>query len=909
MTRCATAAALLAAGVAGAQPAGDPTPGTLAPLVVIVNPMDGATVGELIRVQARVHHPLGADTISAVTLAVSGAGGSTLTLARNGRYDLGAEQAIFEGRATLEPGSHALVATAIDGAGRSTSSVAVTVTSHLERGDGNLLLTDDSSQLCTACHSATVHGSEKLGRRYGAWTTTCRDCHTPHDTVNASLIRESIRPPWYAGEQQPGAHTIRFSTRTGYSNLGGVVNPFAATFANADATGPCQVCHTRTARWRADGEPDEIHRGNCTFCHRHGAGLKATCDECHGIPPATGAHAAHVGPSAPQPPFPIDPRPLGCGNCHPADQRKHGDGKDEVELNPSVVLPGGTLTVGSRATGSGTGTTCLTACHFPLGAPTPASQVAWSSTGPLPCNSCHTRIAPGGLTPTPRAGPSLHDPVFPEARPASGEPTSCYSCHDAGAHDASHLTGAPGLRPSANVNATCVACHTPPSGPASGAPGQVLHTGGDAATARTPPLLPGWTEATIDAASGDFHGGRRGTCYDATRGPVPCAPAATPTGYGGTLKAPFYRGYPAMPCATCHAGHASGNAFLLASVVNGVAIAPGTIDRTGAGAERLCEACHAGGRHERCVGCHTNAYTCDENAQCWMDGGATHVDPAPAGSACFYCHGHEGILHWTQPGPDMRFPWDSTCDHCHSGWAPSDNPPTIVPPDFTPPTFANAPVVSGITSTGATITWRTNENASTWVEYGVGMPGYATGSAAGAYDHAVTLAGLAPGTTYVWRVRSGDAYRNQLRTELRSFTTTAAGAVPVPDIVAVGWTGVASPQTTMTVGLTWYPVTAPTGNPVQYRVQLASDASFTGLVNGSPSDSGWISGSPTTVGGRAALQFGAQLTGLPIDQCTEEVPYNRYYWRVRARDSVTGTASDWSTVDGFNATSYDPYGC
>jgi hypothetical protein len=170
----------------------------------------------------------------------------------------------------------------------------------------------------------------------------------------------------------------------------------------------------------------------------------------------------------------------------------------------------------------------------------------------------------------------------------------------------------------------------------------------------------------------------------------------------------------------------------------------------------------------------------------------------------------------------------------------------------------------------------------------------------------VTLTGLTPGTTYVYRLRGVDAHRNVLRTSLASFTTTAPGALPFPDVVPVGWTGVRQPETTMVANLTWFPVSSPTGNPVQYRVQLASDAGFTFLENGSPPDSGWIAGTPTTSGGRPALYFGATLTHLPMDICTEEVPFNRYHWRVKARDAVTGTESEWSAVDGFNATSTDP---
>lgn len=892
-------AALALARAAAAQPPGDPTPGSQAPLVVIVNPMTGALVGPRILVQARVHDPSGLEAIASVSLSIAGARTATVSLARSAAPPAATGAEIWAAVVDLAPGAATLVATATDAAGRSTSSAPVAVTVNAGGGDGNILRRDDASTLCTACHALPDHGSETAGRAYGAWTTTCRDCHAPHGTRNAWLVRETIAPPWVAGDAPPAARAVRFATRTGYVADAGEAAPVRSSFANADGSGPCQVCHTRTARWRAAGAADPIHLGDCAFCHRHATGFRSRCEDCHPAPPQTGAHLAHHGASAPTPPFPSDPRPLGCGNCHPHDPARHGDGTAQIALDPDLVLPGGTRTTGAQATVAGASTTCLVACHFPLGAPAPSAPVAWSVVGPLPCTSCHARIDPGGMVPTPRAGPSLHDPVFSEARPPSGEPTTCFSCHAAAAHDATHLTGAPGLVADRDVNAACIGCHSPPSGPGAAPEGQVLHSGAGVASSRTPPVLPGWSEATIDATSGDFHGGRRGTCFDPNRGPVPCAPGVVPTGYGGTLKAPWARGQAAMPCTACHAGHASANAFLLAPVVNGTAIPAGAIDRAGVGAEKLCEACHEGGRHDRCKECHTDAYVCDQG-QCWMDPAANHVDPAPPGSACFWCHGHEGILQWTEPysGQNMQ---TGNCAHCHSFSMPAV--------DYRPPAISwnGSVTVSSITSTTAKVAWQTDEASTSWVEYGT-APGWVAGSPSLVASHVVALAGLAPGTTYAWRIRSADAHRNVLQLGTWSFTTTPAGGVPFPDLVPVGWAGVPTPQTTETVALQWHTVASPAGNPVEYRVQLASDETFTTLANGSPPDSGWIPGAP---GSAADLRtFTVTLTNLPQDDCSSATPPSTpYYWRVKARDTVTFVESDWSPVDVFQALAYDPYGC
>ncbi|HEU5170880.1 MAG TPA: carbohydrate-binding protein [Gemmatimonadales bacterium] len=81
--------------------------------------------------------------------------------------------------------------------------------------------------------------------------------------------------------------------------------------------------------------------------------------------------------------------------------------------------------------------------------------------------------------------------------------------------------------------------------------------------------------------------------------------------------------------------------------------------------------------------------------------------------------------------------------------------------DAAPPVIS-AVTVSGLTTSEATITWATNEPASAQVEYGT-TTGYGTASApsaVGSVTHTVVLSGLAAGTPYHFRVRSGDAAGN-----------------------------------------------------------------------------------------------------------------------------------------------------
>ncbi|MFZ2188248.1 MAG: fibronectin type III domain-containing protein, partial [Candidatus Moraniibacteriota bacterium] len=83
--------------------------------------------------------------------------------------------------------------------------------------------------------------------------------------------------------------------------------------------------------------------------------------------------------------------------------------------------------------------------------------------------------------------------------------------------------------------------------------------------------------------------------------------------------------------------------------------------------------------------------------------------------------------------------------------------------DTTPPTIS-AVTSTSITSTTATITFTTNENSSSYIDYGTTQNVYTktTGNSADAtMSHTVNLTALTPNTTYYYRVRSVDASGNE----------------------------------------------------------------------------------------------------------------------------------------------------
>lgn len=97
---------------------------------------------------------------------------------------------------------------------------------------------------------------------------------------------------------------------------------------------------------------------------------------------------------------------------------------------------------------------------------------------------------------------------------------------------------------------------------------------------------------------------------------------------------------------------------------------------------------------------------------------------------------------------------------------------------FTTVRDITAPVLSGvvainITSTGATITWATDEPATSQVEYGL-TTGYGSTSALNTNlvtSHSVSLTGLTPGTVYHYMAISADSSGNQAQSGDYIFTT------------------------------------------------------------------------------------------------------------------------------------------
>ncbi|HSE34567.1 MAG TPA: fibronectin type III domain-containing protein [Candidatus Paceibacterota bacterium] len=133
---------------------------------------------------------------------------------------------------------------------------------------------------------------------------------------------------------------------------------------------------------------------------------------------------------------------------------------------------------------------------------------------------------------------------------------------------------------------------------------------------------------------------------------------------------------------------------------------------------------------------------------------------------------------------------------------------TTTPPpsaDTTAP-IVSALSVSAISTSSATISWTTNENADGRIWYATALPLATAGTPNAAVStlgtsHTFPLAGLAPNTTYHFVITSADAAGNRATSTTASFTTLPlpiAADVTAPTLSALSVTNVGTSSATIT---------------------------------------------------------------------------------------------------------------
>lgn len=119
--------------------------------------------------------------------------------------------------------------------------------------------------------------------------------------------------------------------------------------------------------------------------------------------------------------------------------------------------------------------------------------------------------------------------------------------------------------------------------------------------------------------------------------------------------------------------------------------------------------------------------------------------------------------------------------------------------DTIAPSISNV-VVGNITYDSVTVTWTTDENTNTLVDYSIdaGLGFTAGNSSASEMSHSVVINGLTASTTYNFRVRSVDAGNNTATSSVSTFTTAAGLDVTPPSISNVATSSLSHEEVTVT---------------------------------------------------------------------------------------------------------------
>ncbi len=190
---------------------------------------------------------------------------------------------------------------------------------------------------------------------------------------------------------------------------------------------------------------------------------------------------------------------------------------------------------------------------------------------------------------------------------------------------------------------------------------------------------------------------------------------------------------------------------------------------------------------------------------------------------------------------------------------------TVTTAAYTVPPVISTPQTPSLGQTVATITWNTNNPASSQVFYDTSSVAYASSTpAAGTLltAHSVSLSNLAAATPYYFMVSSTDQYGNNATSSQQTFTTLT---LPGPQITG---TAVAS---TSDFGATVTWTTNTNSNSYVYYATSTSGFSST-------------AGSSAFVGGSSPFSHTVSLTGL--------TPSTTYYLYVQSTDASNNTTID-----------------
>jgi predicted CxxxxCH...CXXCH cytochrome family protein len=288
-----------------------------------------------------------------------------------------------------------------------------------------------SQATSAAAGNPMLHNSGNLGNTYGTWGTAydCSTCHNKN-TTNIKRVSESIATPI-------GNRTVTFLQISGSTTAAAVMgNDQRTAFQNASRN-VCEVCHHQTvvhnyssSKVGADKNHKSANNKDCTGCHAHRVGFKATCDTCHGNPPVAttlGGPNGLVNPAttvlgaAPTDPGAHDKhvttQGMSCNACHNNNTDHQGSNVLIGFAINGTNVPGfaGTVPATPYSTYSGnsaaakptasseastlvrntasTANSCNVYCHGNWSGSGGNTNPRWAGTGQANCGTCHGATA------------------------------------------------------------------------------------------------------------------------------------------------------------------------------------------------------------------------------------------------------------------------------------------------------------------------------------------------------------------------------------------------------------------------------------------------------------------------------------------------------------------------------------
>lgn len=217
-------------------------------------------------------------------------------------------------------------------------------------------------------------------------------------------------------------------------------------------------------------------------------------------------------------------------------------------------------------------------------------------------------------------------------------------------------------------------------------------------------------------------------------------------------------------------------------------------------------------------------------------------------------------------------------------------------PDITPPVISLI-ASSAITASGATVSWTTNEAATTQVEYGTSPCPCASNTSLDVtliLNHSVSLSGLTGGTKYYYRAKSRDSAGNLAASGDQTFNTltpVVADSIPPSAITNLGATSV----TVNSAILSWSApgddggVGTAAAYDIRYAASVLTEASWASVTQSS--------GEPVPLVSGSAQSF--TLSGLN--------PGTTYWAAIKTKDDADNL-SGLSNVIQFSTNALPPSG-